>query len=374
MRTQNEVTKDINDVELELRSLHDAVKDVSKEIDVEATRAKIEELETRKASLNKELAELAKPVEVETRTADAELYQVFKRAYDEQKRISIGTASPNVGSVNQVKQIVEEVADGDNILKTASVFYGRDASTNIPVLMPMDDIADYAEGASSVSNATGASLSITEIQPKAYAAVLPVTAEFALENSTNFMQMMPKIFADAFRRTMHKGMLDGTGASKKMKGIWVSAKSTNATKTAVTSTGAVVKISELAKLALDVIGKSVPYEIVMNSAVYQSLLSDATSSEDVKLYKESLIRDKSIEGVKIRIDNLCPTASDVGDVICVAVPLSRYAIGIAQQLMIEPIKVKGDTNTYFQATMFFGGCQVSDKDLHALTVKTKQTQ
>jgi len=104
----------------------------------------------------------------------------------------------------------------------------------------------------------------------------------------------------------------------------------------------------------------------MNPSVYSGILADATAGEDVKLYKEGLIRDKMIEGVRVRLDSKAPNTFTTGKVVVVASPLSRYAIGVAGQINIDPIKVKGDTNTYFQATMFFNGKQISAKDINAI--------
>lgn len=169
-------------------------------------------------------------------------------------------------------------------------------------------------------------------------------------------------------RTMHKGMLTGAGTDKKMRGIYVSAKASTAGQTALGTAN--TKISELAKLSLSVLGKSELYTLLMNPSVYQTLLADSTTGEDVKIHKEGLIRDKSIEGVPLFLDSLMTAGTAAGDLVVVAVPLSRYAIGIAQQLVIEPIKKVGDTNTYFQATMFFAGKQISDKDIYSLVVKS----
>ena len=116
--------------------------------------------------------------------------------------------------------------------------------------------------------------------------------------------------------------------------------------------------------------KDEEYEIIMHPTTYGAILADSTSGEDVKIYKESLIRDKRIEGVKIRLDSKAPYATTAGAVLAVAAPLSRYAIGVAGEMEITPIKVKGDTNTYFQAVMFFSGKQVSDSDIYAIAVKS----
>ncbi|MBO8449675.1 MAG: hypothetical protein IAA96_01055, partial [Spirochaetes bacterium] len=92
-----------------------------------------------------------------------------------------------------------------------------------------------------------------------------------------------------------------------MKGIFTSAKDNTDGVTEIAGTA--VKISELAGLALKIRSKDESFAIVMNPSVYQGILSDATAGEDVKLYKESLIRDKSIEGVKIVLDVAAPSAT-----------------------------------------------------------------
>lgn len=378
-RTKQEINSDLADVDLEMRALLESVKDESKEFNAEEVRSKKLELTEKRSALCKELAELEKPIE--SRIIDGSgLYNrdAWIQAAREHRSLEIGTiGAAGIGSVNQLSELFKEISEGDDILQTARYFYGRDASTNIPVLSPMGEPGDYNEAMkpatgntkTTIKEDTDTEINITEIQPKAHAIILPVTAEMLTMGSVNLEAELGGIFAQAFRRKMHNGMLTGSGTGKLMKGIYTSAKVTTANHTKITAAkGVGVTISELAKLALSVIGKSETYTLLMNPSVYQTLLSDSTSSEDVKIYKEGLIRDKSIEGVKIRLDNLMTAGTVANEPLVVAVPLSRYAIGIANQLVIDPIKVKGDTQTYFQATMFFSGKQISDKDLYSLVV------
>lgn len=370
MRTKEEIQNDLDNVELEIRSLHEDVKDTSKDLNVEEVKAKKQELSEKRNSFMKELAELNKPTEkpssVNSRNAE------WLKAVAERRSITIG----DVGSINQVKTLFKEIEDTEGILGKASYYYGRDASTNIPVLTPIADPTGQAEGASGISPDSTADISVTEIQPKAYVSVLPITAEMLTMGTVDIESELPTIFAKAFKKVMHKGMLNGTGSNKAMKGLFTSASANTAGQTNLGSTGSgasatantSIKCSQLAKLALEVSAKDESYTIIMNPSVYQGVLADATASEDTKLYKEGLIRDKSIEGVKIILDNNAPKTTASGDVLCVAVPLSRYAIGIANQVVIKPVDVMGDTKTYFQATMFFSGKQVSDNDIYSLVV------
>lgn len=369
MRTHDEIVAELDSVEMEMRSLINSVKDTSKECNTEEAKTTHANLVNRKNALIKELAECEKPNEVEERSAKAGLLfrtDEWLKSAREQRSITIG----DVGAINQIKTLIKEIAETDDILNRASYYYGADASTLIPVLTPISDPTGQSEGASGITDDSDASITVTEIQPKAYVSILPITAEMLAMGAVNIESELPTIFAKSFRKVMHNGMLQGTGSNKAMKGLFVSASANTAGITTLAQNQTSIKLSDLAGLALRVSSKDETFEIVMNPSTYQNILSDSTSGEDVKLYKEGLIRDKSIEGVKIILDAQAPSATTAGSILAVAVPLSRYAIGVAGQLEIKPIHVKGDTKTYYQAMMFFSGKQVTDTDLYSLAVAT----
>lgn len=357
---REELLNKIADLSAEVRAIADEYTDTSKDPkDVEARlNAKKEELRAAK----KELAQLDAP-KPENRAANSFITkeELLKFANGEVRSISIGTTG---GSINQVKRIVEEIQNRDDILAKATVMYGDNASTIIPVLTPPGDPDGYAEGATNVAVDTFASLGYTEIQPKCYAEVLPITAEQLLLGFADLESILPEVFAKVFRRKMHKGMLNGNGTDKNMKGLWVSATSGNVTTLAATN--ASLKISDLAGLAVKLNGLDNEYEIVIAQRAYQDLISDSTTGEDVKIYKEGLIRDKMIENVYVRIDPYATYTKTTGQVLAVGVPLERYAIGVAGQINLNRLKKVGDTHTYIQAEYFFGGRQTSDKDLYAI--------
>lgn len=361
--TKFEMQSEIDNITLELRSLIDEAKKEGS--NVEEIRGKKKDLEEKRNALVKELAEFDRPVEKNEARSLAFDKDEWIKAAQEKRSLTIGST----GSINQVKQLFKEVADNDDLLSKATFYLGRDAATNIPVLAPIDDPSSFAEGATDVSVDTSANVAVTEIAPLGYARVLSVTAEALTMNTLNLEGELPAIFGKAFKKVMHQGMLTGAGTNKQMKGIFTSAAS-NASGKIAGSPGSKKLISELAELALKVSSKDEKYSIVMNPAEYQAFLSDSTAGEDIKLYKEQLIRDKSIEGVEIILDGKAPVATVDGAAICVAAPLGRYCIGQASQVNIDAIKVKGDTNTYYQATMFFSGKQLSDKDVYWLEFNT----
>ena len=350
--TREEIQSKIDDCELELRSLMDEVKN-NADVKVEDIRAKKEEIEKRRADLTKELAQLNAPAPEGEETRGLLFNRdAWLKAAEEKRALQIGATK--FGSVNQIKSLVKEIAEKDGVLAKASFFYGANASTVIPVLSPsIANPGDYAEGATNVAVDTDAQLKTTEITPKAYVAVLPITAEALKLGIVDLEAELPDVFGRAFAKVIFTAAADSTSG---------------ATVTELAASQTAIKLSDLATLALTVSALDEEYEIVMNPTVYGSMLADSTAGEDVKIYKESLIRDKTIEGVKVTLDAKAPTSTSAGAILCVAAPLSRYAVGIAGEIDIEAIKKVGDTNTYFQATMFFGGAPECGADLYAIAV------
>ena len=365
MRTEDAIKRDMAQADIELADLRERVRR-SPSFSKEKAMRELDALDKRKRSLQKELAELALPrggrggFSLITRDS-------LLKAAAERRSLVIGTSQ--LGAVNQIRELFKEIAETDNILNYASYYYGPNAATNIPVLSPMEDVNPVsAEGAEDVDVDDSTALSVTEITPQAYARVLPVTAEMLQMGVVDIESQIPDIFRQSYQRVMHKGMLTGDGAGKNMKGIFTSAKEAAATDTTrhTAAAGTNVTVTELAGLALQISSLDASFRLIMNPKVYQGILADEDDSEDIKIYKEGLIRDKSIEGVSILLDAYAPTSTEAGEPLVVACPLSRYAFGVAGELMIKPIDVLKDTKTYYQAIMFFSSKQISDTDLYSI--------
>lgn len=331
-------------------------------ISADDAKAKVEELRAKKADLEKQLAQMEAPKNDETRSA-LPTNEDFINAAKEHRSITIGSN----GQVNQVKKLVAAVGEVDGILARAEYSYGPNGSTAIPILDPIMASDFAAEGASNISSDSDAVYGTCEIQPKALVSVLPVSAEALQMGTVDLASELPAIFKKAFAKKMHNAMVTGTASSGRgFNGLFNAVPSANVTSLASGDTA--ITLSQLAALALSVADADEEYEIVMNAATYAAILADSTSGEDVKLYKEGLIRDKMIEGVKITLDRHAPSATTAGAKLCVAAPISRYGIGVGGEITIDPIKKAGDTNTYFQAVMFVGGKPFSVNDLKAIAV------
>lgn len=360
--TRNELQNEIDTIDIEIRSMMNDVKDSSKDVNVEEIRSKKAELETRKANLVKELAQADAPSE--TRAASfLDKEELLKFARGEVRSIQIGSTG---GAINQIKKVMQKIQDRDDILNKVTIMYGNNASSIIPVLTPPADPTGVSEGATNVSVDTTAEISYTEIQPRGYPCVLPITAEQLVMGFVDIENELPEMFAKVFQKVMHKGLINGDGSNKNMQGIWTAAASTGANVTTLAATNASLKISNVAALAVTLAGKDNEYEIVISPTAYADLVSDSTTGEDVKIYKEGLIRDKMIEGIPVRIDSNATYTKTTGQVLAVGVPLARYAIGVAGTMTLERLKKVGDTNTYIQAEYFFGGKQTSPSDLYAI--------
>ena len=336
--------------------------DLEYEIKILERQIKDEESEARAAGFSNELPLRSEDGENTSFHNSVITKRSFINAAAEMRTVSINGS----GAVAQIKDLFKEQDNKDSILEKVSYYYGPNAMTEIPVVTALTEPGDYAEGSNSVATDTDTSLYVTTIKSKAYSTVLPVTAEMLRMSFVDTENELPDLFRKAFFKVIHKGILTGAGTSDKMKGLFVSAAANTAGITTIA--GSNITLGELASFALSVAQKEDEYTIIMNLATYQKILADTTSGEDVKLYKECLIRDKSIEGVKILLDPYAPSTNTAGSILAVAAPLNRYAVGIAGELQIDPIKVKGDTKTYFQATMFFSGKQVTDTDVYSLAV------
>lgn len=150
-----------------------------------------------------------------------------------------------------------------------------------------------------------------------------------------------------------------------MQGIFTAAASVvGDNKLTCADTGA-PKIGDLVKLARGLQDRVDNANIILSPAIYGSIMADATTGV-AELYKEELIRTKTIEGVKVIITSGAPSSTASGAVVAAGMRLDDYAIAIADQLTILPIRQRQDTNTYYQALMLANGCIPVQKNLWAL--------
>jgi len=268
------------------------------------------------------------------------------------------------GAINQVKELAKELSMKKKILDLVRYFYGPNAATNIPVLSPgLASPAVAAEGATAIPLDNQATLGTKSITPRAFVSILPVSAEALSLGSISIDSELPEIFADAFADAFAKGVVQGDGTGLNFKGLF-----TGITERIDCMTVGTPKIADLVALALKVKDFTDEAIIVMNPSIYAGILADATNGV-AQLYKEELIRNKTIEGVSVLLTGYAPSSIAAGATIAVAGKMADYGVGLASEIQIEPIKKVGDTNTYFQATVFANGTKILDKNFFGLIAK-----
>ena len=107
-------------------------------------------------------------------------------------------------------------------------------------------------------------------------------------------------------------------------------------------------------------GKTDNAVILMNGQDYAGL-QDSNNKKD-QILLESIIRDKSIEGLQVIISNYVPEGTTIGG------DLSNYAVGIAEELEITPKTVPGSLAKTFDASFYVAGKPIVAKDFYILKV------
>lgn len=320
-------------------------------------RAKVEEKVT--ASLAAKMDELKEQVNSQIRALAAEMkpkvevegpvseYRTIRDAMVEKRAITVN----GTGAVKVVNDIILALSKKTSFIQKFSYFAGRDASTVIPVFSTLPAApAAQSEGATSISADATAVLGATTIMPKAQVAILPVSAEALVLSGADVEGKLNEIFANAYARTIAAGSLTGDGTGNNMLGMFVDSALSN--DVSCGATGA-PKLADILKLALEVQTYADDAAILINQTFVSGFLSETTS--DLAWLKDEIGRSRTVLGVPLIITGWAPTTITAGSVVAVAGPLSNYAVGMAQEFRITPIRVKGDTNTYFQAEAFFNG-------------------
>lgn len=110
MATKSEIQNELDNVTMEMRSLMDAVKDTSKEVNLDEVRAKKAELEEKRSNLAKQLAEFDRPNENEERKNEGAFIEV--RSGPRESRdvtMSVGGGGAAIAPQQFVNELIKEV-------------------------------------------------------------------------------------------------------------------------------------------------------------------------------------------------------------------------------------------------------------------------
>jgi hypothetical protein len=343
------------EIDIQIRSLKEDI--VSGKITADDAKKKFDELRAKRAEIEKAIALEEAPIERSTErsasTAD------IQKALLEKRAITLS----GTGAINQIKELAKELQAKTPILERVRYFHGPNASTNIPVLSPgLATPAAAAEGATSIAVDSTAALGSKSITPHAFVSILPISLEALTLGTVDFDSELPSIFADAFAQGFHRGVLTGSGSGLNFTGLFGAIPAAN--QIACGDAGNPL-INDLVKLALTIQDLTDSGVIVLSPMVYAGVLADPTEGV-AKVYKEELIRSKTIENVKVILTSAAPSDLTAGAIVAVAGRLDDYGLGMASEINIDPIKKVGDTNSYFQASVFANGIPIVEKNFYGL--------
>ena len=311
-------------------------------------------------AFEQEKAEFNNPAVKRDREVTQQLRDVVN-AMREKRAITLSGA----GAVEVINGLFKVFKNKTEILEGLRYFYGPNAQTKIPVLSPRPARpARVAEGVTNASADSTAALGHTDLEPETYFSELPVSWETLKYLPVDFERELIEIFADAFADAMANQVVNGRGKTTyyEFGGLFTSVPAGN--QIACGSSGAPT-IADLVKLALKMQEKvMVDPCIVISPTLYAGISTASVSGYDV--YKNELIMHRTLEGVKILVCGYAPSTTTANAIVAVGFDRGDYAVGVTTDLTIEPIRAKGDTNTYFQAVIGLDGKPIVAANTYAL--------
>ena len=278
-------------------------------------------------------------------------------------------AGTDTGRIAQVAELWDLVKQKEPLLDRVSYFNGPNFETQIPVLESRPAVpTEVGEGwnGNDPDAFKKAGVAVKKINPITHVGILPITYECAKQSFVGLEQRIPGLLAESFRTAMCNMIFSKTS------GIFAPANIGNK----LDIVDSAVTFENLDTLALAVLDTDVAEPvIVMNPDVYSKLA--ATTTEEYSFLKEELVRNKSVEGIKVILTGKAPKVYnaggtiqlEAGDVAVFAGDLKNFAFGVADQITVEPMKRLGDANIYYQAIAAFNGIVVQPKNVWALTKK-----
>jgi HK97 family phage major capsid protein len=351
----NKLEKKKMEIHLEIRSLQQGITTGS--VTADAAKKKFDELRSKLAAVEKEIAETRAPKNRDGGSG-AQVADLVA-AMREKRAITLN----GTGAIAQVEELFKELQKKTPILEKVRKFAGHSANTNIPVLSPgLAHPGSYAEGATNVVPDSTANLTTKILTPYSWVSVLPVWAEVLSLGSIDFESKLSELFADAFAQTFHQQILTGDGTGRNFQGLFAGIPAVNHLPCKEAGAPTIEDLELLALSLGDFVDDSV---IIMHPSIYAAILDSASDAVDAILV-EGLVRDRTIEGVKVILTGGAPDATTKDSIVAMGGRLSDYGFAMASELTVSPIQKVGDTNTYFQAVLFANGAKIVDKNFYGL--------
>lgn len=336
----DEVKTEAKTPELMLREIET---NVEKRVEEKIESSLVEKID---AKFRAALADLKPKVEVEGPRSElrAVAEEMIKLANGEKRALTLS----GTGAYNVLKSFETVVATKHDILGRVRYMYGAGAQTNIPVISTRPARpAKQAEGATGIPADSTAAQGVTTITPHAYISEIFVSAENLVQGAASIEALLPDLFGEAFANAQHYGMIVGDGT---MTGIFDNSALSNdvdcAASGAPTWTDFINFAGVLKTKAFN------PVIITSPTFISNLMLANTSSMEGIKA---ELQTRGSIRSIPVIEDAFAPTTTDAGSVVAIGMDLNNYVIGMARELVIEPIRAPGTAGVYFHANAFFNG-------------------
>lgn len=277
---------------------------------------------------------------------------VIKLGYNEIRAITA-----NGAGVGTAPGLVQALVDGGKLRSKVSVFTGPNSQTVVPVFSPHMAIpAGSAPGGTGGSADSTAVLTGDALTLKAWLSILQASTGALL--SSDIESALPGIFQKAFGAAIDKAIIQGAGSGSDMLGVFIASAVGVPTGSDITATGSGAAPTwgdyagmVLTLLALD--GDPSSLAVVVHPTVLATALG-STAVGDQPM-KQEFLTSKTILGAPVVPSTHALTTLTAGSYVAVGGYFEHYALAVAQELRIDPIKVVGSDNTYFQATMYMQG-------------------
>jgi HK97 family phage major capsid protein len=176
--------------------------------------------------------------------------------------------------------------------------------------------------------------------------------------STDIEAELPGIFAEAFGAAIDKAICVGAGSGSDALGVFIASASGVPTSSDLDCAAAgAPKFIDYQKLALNLNalsgGDRASLAILVHPNVLAVALADTAVGSDPM--KNEYLQKGTIMGIPVIVTTYGLTTLTAGSYVAVGGYFKHYALAIAQQLTIDPIKTVGSDNVTFQAFMYLQG-------------------
>jgi HK97 family phage major capsid protein len=292
----------------------------------------------------KEKAFMDKPELENRKSSFAEVAEAMK----EKRTVTLS----GTGMVNTVRELVKLMTPKTEILNKVRYFYGANKNTVVPVWgTAASRPAPVAEGGT--ITASNGNLGAKTLVPVAYATSFKVSQETLDLSAVDFEAELQGILADAYADAIAYQIFNGNGSNGQFVGL-ANAASINE----IHFAGETQTLADLANLALTLSDKTDAGVIFMKPTEYAKFVADTSDAH--KVYREDLIRNKTIEGVPVFVTSYAPDGSSF------AADFSNYAVAVAGELRITPKENAGELAVTYDADMYLAGAPVIEGNFYVL--------